>query len=608
MERGAFSMVVEILIFLGFAMYLMARVRVVFSRPGGPWTYVVPGCLTTVVLLFSTRQMIVVGDNTALLWCRVWTWLLIIWLFWLSDTPPNTVDPLSGRNQQIVFFTFASLEVSTLFLWVCVCKIYPVLAYLCLDYKCALSFFWRVRPSRGRPGWMSYTPNGRCCSRRHLYRYTGETDVDGHPSGLGIWYSDHYDGEVVKGAWRDGVLVAPFVSRTFGTGAMSKGLCIGYATTRIEDLTVMQFVPKRLGQFRYGCVSVECSIAGGFLSHLPQLFEHEELSLPAVLTRLTETATLTRGDAPEHHSERRDEEDDSRIVNTDSRVKVMETGKTFFRQTLFSSCLNIGIPAGKSAVVFIHGYNCPTSDACMRLAQLLALGKFNPGLLPFVFSWSCGQSVSYFEVRRQLPDLAKDLVPFLRDLRARGVEEVHLLAHSLGTEIITAAIPDLFELTRSEGLTKAEGSPLRIPTLTLLNATCPRDQFVGIGDQPGQLRGLLQVSNRVTLYCDSDDGALRIAEGLGGPMAIGRYGPKIFSAEDRYCDEHVDIVDCTSMDANVHEIRHSYFDLNSFLVSDLHELITYRRPARSRSQLVRMDMVSRGNVFSFLAPPVFIAS
>jgi esterase/lipase superfamily enzyme len=275
--------------------------------------------------------------------------------------------------------------------------------------------------------------------------------------------------------------------------------------------------------------------------------------------------------------------------------------------------------APATAVVFVHGYNCPIDWACMRLGQLFALGKLSPHLLPIVFSWPCGRVFSYFQVLLELPEVAQDLPRFLAALHEAGIREVHLIAHSMGCELITSAMPQLEALLQRQH--DGAGNPgansggtgddivaerLRLPTVTFLNATCPAAEFLA---PEGPLQRLVRCSGRITLYCDGNDFALQSSEILGrrGP-SIGRRITPLWppGGGGNVGNTSIDVVDCTSMDANVSGMRHSYFDLNAHVVADLQELLRTQKPACRRSRLVRTAADPRANVFAFLASPVFV--
>eukprot|EP00512_Aurantiochytrium_limacinum_P009237 CAMPEP_0171540126 /NCGR_PEP_ID=MMETSP0960-20121227/1009_1 /TAXON_ID=87120 /ORGANISM="Aurantiochytrium limacinum, Strain ATCCMYA-1381" /LENGTH=1177 /DNA_ID=CAMNT_0012087263 /DNA_START=478 /DNA_END=4011 /DNA_ORIENTATION=+ len=66
----------------------------------------------------------------------------------------------------------------------------------------------------------------------------------------------------------------------------------------------------------------------------------------------------------------------------------------------------------------------------------------------------------------------------------------------------------------------------------------------------------------------------------------------------------LDAIDTTWMDANVHKLRHNYFNLNPVLVEDLHELIVTGRRAAERSMLLHRE----GNIYSYCQAPAFIVN
>jgi len=571
-KRGLLSSLTEMGAFLGFTVYALVYVRTEFLHfeAADPVVVWMPVLLTVLLVGISLRQMLVVREHWTLLWAKTWGWLLIVWWLWVSNAE-NFFVPKDAEKNNIVLIVYIVLQSLTFTLWVVISKCYPRLLKF-VKGSVLLRIFWRVRAST-KAGWMSYRPNGPCCRRRE-FQYIGDLR-DGQPHGHGVWCNNHNHGEVVKGMWRDGKLVAPFFSRTYGTGSMSKGLIIGYGTVRDEDLRGLYYIPTR-GRLRFGTLGVECSVAGGFLAHLPEVFEHTCGNLEHVVGKFKEMSQHTIGSLTECESYR--ERDDP------------------WCSPVFSSCMDAretGLP-GRKAIVFVHGLDSTIETGCVRLGQLLALGKFNPSVMPFVFSWSCGTTPTYFAVRKRLPSLAQDFGPFLEALSAAGIVEVHLLAHSVGCEIVTEALPELQRLR----------SALTISTVSFISATNDCDRFFkSTSDRPCDLDGLLSVSKRVTLYCDSDNTLLA----LFSPKAVGRHGPCEFSRCSHCEDPRFDLIDCTSMDTTARVFRHSCFDLNTHLVTDLHELLNTQHSASKRTRLVRLDVEARPiNLFSFLAPPIFV--
>merc|ERR1712083_1123686 len=68
---------------------------------------------------------------------------------------------------------------------------------------------------------------------------------------------------------------------------------------------------------------------------------------------------------------------------------------------------------------------------------------------------------------------------------------------------------------------------------------------------------------------------------------------------NRGCSECVDVIDCSSIDQNVHNLRHNYYMLNTQMVEDVCELIGGRITAPYRQRLSQVE----GNIFNFIAPP-----
>ncbi|CAK0826531.1 unnamed protein product, partial [Prorocentrum cordatum] len=108
----------------------------------------------------------------------------------------------------------------------------------------------------------------------------------------------------------------------------------------------------------------------------------------------------------------------------------------------------------------------------------------------------------------------------------------------------------------------------------------------------GELAQLLGICSRLTLYNDGADFALHTTEVIGGRgRVVGRHTRPLpadcgVQPGDR---ARVDIVDCTSMDANVGGVRHNYFNLQPHIVGDLQELVCRGKGAAQRSRLVRIS-------------------
>lgn len=90
---------------------------------------------------------------------------------------------------------------------------------------------------------------------------------------------------------------------------------------------------------------------------------------------------------------------------------------------------------GNETLVFVHGYNNTLSDAMFRFAQIQTDFKTRmPGVL---FSWpSAGDPRGYAYDRDSVLFSRDDFESVLKDLTARSGQEVFLLAHSMGSQLV----------------------------------------------------------------------------------------------------------------------------------------------------------------------------
>mmetsp|Transcript_60780 Transcript_60780/g.144799 ORF Transcript_60780/g.144799 Transcript_60780/m.144799 type:complete len:666 (-) Transcript_60780:229-2226(-) len=610
-RQGCLSSFLESFMFLGTALYVVSFLQFADGTHRwleGQWLLCCSITLTVVLVLHTFRQSCHLPDNIALKWSKTWCWLLVVWSIYISsahDICDETGDGRlwSGPCGQTLLGIFGALQLVTWLFAFVLLLVCPSVSRLC-RCKCALKCLWRIRREEGENKY-SFRPVGAICPRRKRFQFCGRLS-DNLPEDYGIWRSDHYHGEIFSGFWKEGLPQAPFLSQTFGTSAISMGLRIGYFTTRQEDLHGLLCLGQRSEEIRYGLVDVECSVAGNFLGHLPQIMPEshkEKQRLSEVMRELEDTAakveTLQNPPAISFVSE----------APYSMSEPVMPPGP--LRTIRSISCPDSGVVAPrKKAVVLVHGYNCSLAAACLRLGQLLALVNMK-NVLPIVFSWSTGASLMFFCTRATLAEHARDLPTLLGQLEQSNYE-VHLIAHSMGCELVGLVARDIQismeRMVTERGLSPDEARYIR--TITLINSTASCSTFFQ-GNAP-ELVILADICERVTLYCDREDWAVQVAEVFAWYRSVGRHAPEVMSqAETRRSlalpRNKVDVIDCTTMDANVHGIRHSYFDINTSVVSDIQQLIATSAPADERNRLTRIAIDNAAvKVFTFLAPPTFV--
>ncbi len=96
----------------------------------------------------------------------------------------------------------------------------------------------------------------------------------------------------------------------------------------------------------------------------------------------------------------------------------------------------------KRVLVFVHGYNVAFDEAAKRAAQLHYDLNF-PGVTMF-YSWpSDGTLTGYVSDAADVDWSVFNMKTFLADLEQQSIDEIYLLAHSMGNRGLTRALVDL---------------------------------------------------------------------------------------------------------------------------------------------------------------------
>ncbi|KAH8741502.1 hypothetical protein FG386_003144 [Cryptosporidium ryanae] len=209
------------------------------------------------------------------------------------------------------------------------------------------------------------------------------------------------------------------------------------------------------------------------------------------------------------------------------------------------------------ALIFIHGYNNTIVDALRQVGQMIAFGNFPAYIKPMVFSWPSGNSfLEYFIARKNAenPLTHNSLCQLIIGLRNRGIRHIHIMTHSMGTRLFIQSFPKLLSenlLERCEyhdhrvsiapndyyGINQSESQAggcstqmntgkVQIVSMTFLNPDYYLDDFINKA-----FPMLRQYCNLITMYGDSQDGALKWSEIIQGRKSLGcnvfglHYGP-----------------------------------------------------------------------------------
>eukprot|EP00192_Tetraselmis_astigmatica_P010092 CAMPEP_0117654190 /NCGR_PEP_ID=MMETSP0804-20121206/3612_1 /TAXON_ID=1074897 /ORGANISM="Tetraselmis astigmatica, Strain CCMP880" /LENGTH=821 /DNA_ID=CAMNT_0005460455 /DNA_START=29 /DNA_END=2494 /DNA_ORIENTATION=+ len=538
-----------------------------------------------------------------------------------------------------------------------------------------------------------------CYCKTDTITYSGEVDSQGRPHGYGIWSDSHWHGETLEGWWEEGIPTAPFKSRETGSGSGFRAVRMAFVHGRADGLRSILPLPKH-AQAKFGITSAECCVSGLFYQAYPEIrFLTEartateiatmvsgsqdavadavkritmavnwgvgylidsvpETSASSVTITTDQESGLKAGEFFQDNDNGNDVVESIHIravrpgkaadINTGKDTTSEPAPKQHEEPSRMPFCKVISLDGWKSnyeahnqeAILFIHGYNTSTEWGSKILGQMMALGNYPSYLKPFVFSWPTGQLLFFVVSKRsaESEEVTEDLVDMLRGLDLGGFKRVHILAHSMGVRVLTAAVPKMMELVKGPEKSQqnlVNATPvqtsrrlehgLSIASITLLNPEIGLVDFLNKG-----AKGLRALSRVVTIYGDLKDNALWSGElwnsldatFIGGKQevesgmyedstcccgscvyerSLGTYLYHIKDPHGEYID--IDIVDTTFLEANMQQgVRHNSFAVNKDIVEDVREILTTGRRAAERSRLE-----PRGdNVYSFMAAPAHV--
>jgi esterase/lipase superfamily enzyme len=217
----------------------------------------------------------------------------------------------------------------------------------------------------------------------------------------------------------------------------------------------------------------------------------------------------------------------------------------------------------RDAFLFVHGFHNPFDSAINAAAKLSYDLKFQGA--DILYSWPSGDELSSYDHDYENATWsAKHLSAVVIELASlNNLQRLHLIAHSMGTRVLTEAFGDL--RTRKAVL------PIS-PNVILAAADIGEPEF-------SQLSGSLsQSTQRVTLYVSRWDGALRAS----GELHKGdRVGLRPVSRGG------MDVIDTNGLDTSDLDVNHGYLFDSQPVLTDLFELVEADLPPARRSGIRR---------------------
>ena len=219
----------------------------------------------------------------------------------------------------------------------------------------------------------------------------------------------------------------------------------------------------------------------------------------------------------------------------------------------------------RTALIFVHGYNVSFRDAALRAAQI-GFDLRVDGIMAF-FSWpSKGDLLPYSADESRVELAEKHFVSFVELLtKAHGLEEINILAHSMGNRLVLRTVESLLRLKQA--------GQLKVPIGQIVLAAA--DVTAALFKQVAQSYADL-ATHRVTNYTYRADKALLASRKLHDQPRVG-LEPPIFTQQP------IETISVSQLDLDL--LGHGYIATAEPLLYDLGQLIHDNKPAGARTRV-----------------------
>lgn len=248
-----------------------------------------------------------------------------------------------------------------------------------------------------------------------------------------------------------------------------------------------------------------------------------------------------------------------------SKHFVIDSGKALTESEFKNSIIEKS--EKKSMMIFIHGYNVSFKDAVYKSAQIKYDLTYDSPIL--LFSWpSKGAIRSYQADKENALYSAKCLASLLDLVQSFGIEEVVVVAHSMGTFCLSEALLRVNESTSFQRLALAAADIEKIAFTTHYAMHINR------------------VFEQTTLYISSTDVALIASDFLNESDRVGDARDNILVVKD------METIDMSNLDKGLFSLRHSYISENNRALDDLYYFLVQGVKASSRRLKLLFNNVS----------------
>jgi esterase/lipase superfamily enzyme len=213
----------------------------------------------------------------------------------------------------------------------------------------------------------------------------------------------------------------------------------------------------------------------------------------------------------------------------------------------------------RNALIFVHGFNTSFEDALYRNAQIIWDLQYNG--LSVLFTWASRGELTNYLYDKESAQLARGpFISLLKKLkRDYGIEEVNVLAHSMGNLIALDALANDTQTS----------DPVKIAHLVMAAPDVDRDQFRALTSEAKSIVG------NMTLYASSADRAMTLSRRLAG--GIPRAGD--VTAEGPIVLPTLETIDVSAMGEEIFGLNHSVFASQRDVMEDIAAMLKFNLPS-----------------------------
>ena len=239
----------------------------------------------------------------------------------------------------------------------------------------------------------------------------------------------------------------------------------------------------------------------------------------------------------------------------------------------------------KDVILYVHGFNNSFENAVLGLNDVWHFSGRHG--VPIAYTWPSGSGnlLGYFTDRESGEYTVYHFKETMRALSAiPEIENIHIIAHSRGTDVSTTALRELVIEARAAG--KNPRQTLKIKNLIL----AAPDLDYGVVTQRLIAEKFGPAFGQITIYMNEEDSALGIAQTLMKGIRFGKLTANKQSEREAQIFQNVKNVSFVNVTDVRGWIGHAYFSEHPGALSDIITLIkTGSRPGTSERPLTNID-------------------